>query len=292
VLLLLLACSNGGGTDSPGPEDTAISSAGCPSGVVGEVAGALDEADLTEASGLVLSPGRPGLLWAHNDSGGASELFGLDGQGRLVQRVAVTGATATDWEDLAAGLYEGQPTLFIGDVGDNGRSRQDIALWRVPEPAEGATTAAAVRHGLLLPDGARDIEALLLDPLSGDVLVVTKELASVAQVLRGAAPLGAEIPLVLESELSLTSFPGVTLGAVTAGDISPDGRCIYLRTYTQVLAWERVPGASVAATLTLAPTVMPSLTEPQGEALAADADGYWTLSEGEGAPLHRFQGAP
>lgn len=292
MLFLLLACTGGVGGDSPGTVDTSATASGCPGGVVGEAVGLLDEAALNEASGLVVSPSRPGLLWAHNDSGGSAELFALDSAGRLVQRVAVTGATAQDWEDLAAGTHEGQVSLFIGDIGDNGRAREDISLWRVPEPAEGATTVAATRHALRLPDGPRDIEALLFDPLTGDILVVTKELASVAQVLRGAAPLGAEVPLVLEAELALTATPGVTLGAVTAGDISPDGRCIYLRTYTQVLAWERVPGATVAATLTLAPTIMPSLSEPQGEALAADLDGYWTLSEGEASPLHRFRSAP
>lgn len=292
MLFLLLGCTAGEG----GPADTSLdggaaAAVGCPAGVKGEAVGTLDEPDLDEASGLVVSPGRPGLLWSHNDSGGSAELFGLDLQGQLVQRVTVSGATGTDWEDLAGGVVDGQPVLFVGDIGDNPRARVYLEVWQVPEPAEGETTVVATRHELQLPDGARDVEAMMVDPVSGDLLLVTKEYSGPAEILRGAAPLGAEVPMELEATLDLSLFPGVLPGAVTGGDVSPDGGCIYLRTYAQVLAWSRVTGSTVAATLTLEPTVMPSLEEAQGETVAADVDGYWTLSEGEGVPLHRFRGA-
>ena len=57
---------------------------------------------LVEASGLVASRAQPGLLWAHNDSGGAPEVFaiGEDGSDR---GWSVAGAAARDWEDMAAG---------------------------------------------------------------------------------------------------------------------------------------------------------------------------------------------
>ena len=45
--------------------------------------------DVPEASGLALSRRHPGLLWTHNDSGHATELFAVDASGTLQGRVRV-----------------------------------------------------------------------------------------------------------------------------------------------------------------------------------------------------------
>ena len=77
---------------------------------------------------------------------------------------------------------------------------------------------------------------------------------------------------------------------VTAADISPDGSTVLVRTYQDVLVFERPAGRPLAEAFEARPCSAPSLAEPQGEAIAVADDGasYMTISEGAGPPVHRF----
>ena len=65
-----------------------------------EVAGALDDDDLVETSGIVASPTHPGVLWAHND-GDDARLFAMTTTGESLGTLIVN-IEADDLEDLAA----------------------------------------------------------------------------------------------------------------------------------------------------------------------------------------------
>ena len=73
---------------------------------------------MRETSGLAYGP-EHGLLWTHNDANNPAELFGVDEQGRLAQRVAVSGAANEDWEDISLQMTEQGPMLWIADTGTN-----------------------------------------------------------------------------------------------------------------------------------------------------------------------------
>ncbi|EQD65719.1 integral membrane protein, partial [mine drainage metagenome] len=73
--------------------------------------GTVDDARLSELSGLAVSPSDPTRYWAHNDSGNPAELFALDRAGHVLAQVRITGATAFDWEDIAAFTLRGKPYL-------------------------------------------------------------------------------------------------------------------------------------------------------------------------------------
>ena len=66
------------------------------------ILGRVEAAAATELSGLVLSRSQRGVLWTHNDSGDSPRLLAVGLDGRLLADVAVTGAEAFDWEDIAA----------------------------------------------------------------------------------------------------------------------------------------------------------------------------------------------
>ncbi|MCK6506030.1 hypothetical protein L6R53_22045 [Myxococcota bacterium] len=297
LLGLLLACGaprdpdlptgDGGGSETGTPP----TGRGCPVTATVAQVGTVGDAELVEASGLVVSRTRPGLLWSHNDSGGGTDLYALDATGAPAARVDVDEATATDWEDLATGPWQGGQGLFVGDIGDNAQARVEVVAWALPEPEEGQEDVDATGLRLRYPDGAHDAEALLVDPLSGDLLIVTKTLSTSAGVYLARAPLAAENDLVHVADLDLSADQGVVFGVVTGGATSPDGTCLYLRTYGDVLAWSRDPSRPVEEAFAGQMTVLPSRAEDQGEAIAADEDGYWTVSEGKGAPLYRFTGA-
>jgi hypothetical protein len=300
VALAMVAC----GADRPAPADT---TAGAPAAAAKRrrparpaicggplrvtVTGTVASPEATELSGLVASRRHRGVLWAHNDSGDRPRVFGLRADGSVVANVAVTGAEAVDWEDLALGpLPGGGDALYLADIGDNGAARPSVDVYRVPEPAPGTTaTAPAVRFRLHYPDGAHDAETLLVDPRGGRGLtIVTKSFTGRSGVYVARAPVaGGETTLRRAGSLDLGAG-----GAATAGSVSADGRIVAVRTYSTVFAWARRPGRSLSATLWHGPCVVPTGVglEGQGEALALARHGasFHTVPEGQGAAIRRY----
>jgi hypothetical protein len=236
--------------------------------------GRVDAAGATELSGLALS--RSGLLWAHNDSGDSPRLFAFDRRGRLRREVAVGNAQAIDWEDIA---IRGR-TLYVGDIGDNLAQRPNVTVYRLAEPR--TTSAQAQRIDLRYADGARDAETLLVDPRTGAIVVVTKDLGGVAGVY-----VAAKGKLVKRATLEL----GVGQ-PLTAGDVSADGRTIVLRSYDRAFVYPRRRGESLVHALRRKPCTAGAdlLDEGQGESLALTRDGraFYTLPEGVNPILRRY----
>jgi len=233
-------------------------------------------APATELSGLVLA--RDGRFWTHADSGDAPRIFALARDGRLLAEVALAGAENVDWEDIA---MRGR-ALYVGDIGDNAAQRPEIVVYRLDEPASGATSAAAERIALRYPDGAHDAEALLVDPRDGVLAIVTKDFRGASGVYVGRS---GTLRLAASLELGVGQ-------AITAGDVSADGRVIALRSYDRAFVWTRRDGESLARALRRQPCIAAAnlIAEGQGEALALTRDGaaFYTVPEGAGPPLRRY----
>jgi hypothetical protein len=251
------------------------------------VTGRVADPSAAELSGLVRSRSQRDLLWSHNDSGAGPQLYGLRTDGRVAAHPQVTGAQAVDWEDIAAGPdRDGEPLLYVGDIGDNAARRPGIDVYRVAEPRVGdAASAPAARLRLRYPDGAHDAEALLVDPIRADMLIVTKFIGGARAYRTSArAPAGAQI--------TLQAGPTIGLSLVTAGDVSADGRVVVLRGYDRAAVWVRRGRERLTTTLRRAPCFAPiSLVgEGQGEALALDrhGTGFVTVAEGSPAILRRY----
>lgn len=259
------------------------------------VAGRVSAPMAGELSGLVLSRSRRGVLWTHNDSGDSARLLAVSASGRTVAEAPLAGAENVDWEDIALGR---RGALLVGDIGDNLAARPSIVVYRVAEPAASASTSAgaavAARYELRYPDGPRDAEALLFDPRRGAIVIVTKSFAGDARVYVASRP-SAERPTTLRRRATIRLGVGQ---AVTAGDVSADGRTIALRTYDRAYVWRRRAGETVAAALAHRPCRADTLLgEGQGEALALTADGraFITVPEGRRPLLRRYEasgGAP
>jgi hypothetical protein len=251
------------------------------------ITGRVADPSANELSGLVRSPSQPGLLWSHDDSGAGPILFGLRADGRVAARPTVSGAQAVDWEDIAAGQSaDGRPLLYVGDIGDNASRRPSVDVYRVPEPKVGAAaTAPAARLRLRYPDGAHDAEALLVDPLRADLVIVTKALGA-GRAYRASARLPAG------SQTTLGRGPAIALSLVTAGDVSADGRIVVLRGYDRLAVWARHGREPLTTTLGRAPCLSPTSLagEGQGEAIALDRRGasFTTVAEGSPAVLRRY----
>lgn len=231
---------------------------------------------LTELSGLVAEGD---ALWAVNDGGRRAEAHRIDPATCKVVDTRTSSVNPFDVEDLAQGP---DGSLWVGDLGDNERSRDTVAVVVLPALGE------ARLHRLTYPDGPHDAEALLVDR-DGRPIVVTKEIGSPAGIYRTAqSPSGdGPTPLVRVGEVTLPASDTVGgplggLGArvVTGAAAGADGQVVALRSYTD--AWlYRVPDGDLAAALTGIPARVPLPGEPQGEAIALRRDG--TLVSGSEA---------
>lgn len=257
----------------------------------------LENSDVDESSGIVASRRNPGLFWTHNDSGGAPLLYLFDRKGRDLGTWRVRGATATDWEDIAIGPgpVRGRSYLYIGDIGDNRRSRREVVVFRVEEPAAGrpgATSETQMSAPLRFrySDAPHDAEALAVHPHTGDIYIIVKARGEETRtsVYRARAPhrtgsvttfkLLGDVNLPAESELVLL------IGRATGADISPDGRrvviCDYLRAYEAVLP----TNAGFDAIWRQPFTALSLGPRKQGEAVCYRLDGRALLATSEGRP--------
>jgi hypothetical protein len=284
----------------------------CASATLSAETNNLLESDIIEISGLAASRKNEGVLWAHNDSGDTARVFAFTAKGEPRALYGVTSAEAMDWEDMAIGPgpQAGQDYLYLGDIGDNAAQRAEIIVYRAVEPdidtKVGPDIEGVERIVLRYPDAPHDAETLLIDPLNGDLVIVTKEIATGnAGVYRASADALATGDATMErvgeiEKARLTPANAAPENASplvrgvgylpTGGDVSRDGALIAIRTYGAVFVWARNESASLADALAGAPCEAPSAIEPQGEAIALDtsSDGYFTVSEGANPPLHHF----
>jgi hypothetical protein len=255
IVVLCLVASLGSGCDlvssQPGDEGSARAGRNQPIPDSGEISkdygtpvhlANLEDRSIDESSGIAASRRNPDLLWTHNDSGDGPFLYAFDRAGRERGTWRVTGAKALDWEDMASGpgTQPGQSYLYVGDIGDNGRERQEIVVYRVAEPVVAAAdnwsdkqqTEPAEAIRLKYPDGRHDAEALAVHPVSGDLYVITKtrNTTAAAGVYKLAAPFSTSTVNTLE-KVGDIRLPAIFPGMITGADISPDGRKIILCDY-------------------------------------------------------------
>ncbi len=239
----------------------------------------------TELSGLVFSRRRRDLLWTHNDSGDSPRLLAVTTAGALFAEVDLAGARNVDWEDIAGGP---RGSLLVGDIGDNLEQRPSVVVYRLPEPRASGSAAPSARYELRYADGPRDAEALLWDAARSTLLVVAKSYDGRAGVYAARRP-SARAVTVLRRVATARLGAGE---AVTAGDVSADGRTIILRTYDSAYVWRRRAGETVAGALRRRPCRGRGdlLSEIQGEAVALTRDGraFATVPEGARPALRRY----
>ena len=252
---------------------------------VPQVVGRVAAPELTEISGLVASRVHPGVLWVHEDSGSGPVLWALDHSGATLATLPLAGVEAVDWEDAAPGPGPGGGYLYVADTGDNGRSRAFSVLYRVPEPAvvAGALEAGAEALRFTYPDGPHDVEAMFVDPDTGDAYLIAKAILGPAPVFRVPAAAWGGAGAVAERVASLS----LGLLPATGADLSADGRLLALRTYAAVLLFARPAGAPITALFEAEACPAPAPPEAQGEAIAWDGDDYLTVGEGPAAPVYR-----
>jgi len=205
-----------------------------------ERVGTFENRLIRESSGVAVSRRGGGYLWTHNDSSDEPVLYLTDLRGFDRGMVWLRGASAVDWEDLAAGPCPGmtdKSCLYVGDVGNNLKHREWIDIYVVEEPAvlaSGRDTLDVLKHlRVRFPDRPRDTEAVAVGA-DGTLWLFPK----------GPGPTDVfRIPPAAFDHDTVTAIPAGDLGflqvnvlgrVLTGAAISADGRRMVARTYTEL----------------------------------------------------------
>lgn len=217
---------------------------------------------ITESSGLVAI----GDLFATvNDSGDAARVFLVDRTGTTVGVSRWTGSVR-DVEALAPGADD---TVWLGDIGDNLTSRASVRIVRLPV-GRGDRTYTGEAFELRYPDGPRDAESLAVQPGTGRVVIVSKELFGGSAY--SPASLRADGPVTMR-RLASGLLPMATDAAFL-----PDGRHVVVRNYTSAAVY-RFPSWEEVGRVRLP-------VQAQGEAIAVDGTrGMYISTEGAGSSV-------
>jgi hypothetical protein len=285
ILLAILVCACGCG----------MGGGNCPKFLAGRKVGTIEPLQINEASGIAANRKNHGVLWVHNDNWPPA-VFALTTRGKLLGIYNLAGAEIKNWEDIAVG--PGPETnvdyLYIGDIGDNHAKRKHIAVYRVAEPnvvplndvnqkTVNVTLDGVEKIELVYPDGPHNAETLMLDPLTKDLYIVTKEGKS--RIYRAAFPQSVSKKTTLQYVASLS------WGMATGGDISPDGQEIIVRGYFGASLWIRPKEGPLWKAFDGPECSVPIIVESQGEAICFDANGtgYYTTSENRRQPIYYFE---
>ncbi len=249
---------------------------------------------INEASGLASSKKNKGYFWTHNDSGGKSILYVMDAKGKGYLEFELEEADNRDWEDMAIVGNQQGATVYLGDIGDNFKWHSQKTIYRFQEPT---ITSSMPVHNVIqkydkivftLPNGIKDTECLMVDPLSKDIYLVSNREA-IKQIYRLKYP--QSTTQVQEAEylgdISISQEqPNDSKETrqdlyITSGDISAQGDEILVKNYLNIFYWKRQKGETIAQALKRPAKVIPYEKEPQGEAVtfSADASEYYTISE-------------
>lgn len=245
--------------------------------------GQIEDNRLNEISGMDNSQINKDVFWLHNDSGDSAQIFAIDNKGKHLGKFSLKNIENRDWEDITVGpgSSDGQSYIYIGEIGDNESIYAVKYIYKIKEPQINFDKVPydSIIHDVEMiaykyPDGPRDAETLMIDPLTMNLIIVSKreESVHVYMLLFPQNTDSINIPQQI-STLPITQ--------VTGGDISNSGKKIIMKNYDNIYYWLRKPGQSLRDAFSQFPEHLTYIVEPQGEAIcwSNDEKGYFTLSE-------------
>lgn len=269
MLIALLSCHK----KKPIPSDSEVFA---PAKPIAE----LNNKKLMEVSGLAASANNPGLLWAHNDSGNGPVVYLVDENIKIKLTCTIQGVKNRDWEDVTVGPgpVKGKNYLYIGDIGDNDARHPFKYIYWFEEPdlnnQRGEIKITAFNTIVFrLEDGKKDAEALMINPKTKNLYIVSKRETPVYLY-------ELKYPFRAQDTLTAAKVTSLPLTQIVAASISADGKEILMKNYENIYYWNG-KGKSIENVLQEKPQILRYSEEPQGEAITftRDGAGFYTLSE-------------
>lgn len=258
------------------------------------ISGRLSDQVMDETSGIAASAQLKDMFYVHNDSGDESRFFMISPDGKL-HHIFKYDSSHDDCEDIAVGPgpAKGKSYVYVGDIGDNGADRNAIVIYRFEEKRswlkDSIINLTSQKLYLQYPDGPKDAETLMIDPIDKLFYIVTKRKDTVRIY---TSPLAHKpndtLTLTYRGKLF---FEGTKpFKWITSGDVSKDGDKVILKSYDKIYYWKRKGKEHLWQTLQKSPKLLTYQVEKMGEAIcfAANGKSYYTVSEGIYAPIYYY----
>jgi hypothetical protein len=234
---------------------------------------------LEEASGLVESIAQPNHFWTLNDSGHPAEVFLIDTKAQIKLVCKLKGIENRDFEDIALAIdpRDGKRYVYAADIGDNLEKFKVKLIYRFEEPtlATGAemTITKFDTIKVVLEDRVRDTEAIMIEPKTNDLYLVSKREDSVRLYQ-------VKYPFTRDT-LTAIWVAILPFHKIVAASISADGNEVLMKDYDRVYYWKASNNLDLEKLLMTKPIELAYERERQGEAIcwARDGKGFYTLSE-------------
>ena len=271
----------------------------CAQANLGIITGKLASPELKEVSGMAPSAIHPGIFYVHNDSGDPSRFFAVTTKGKLMATYYFTTKDhhkihVKDCEDIAAGPgpEKGAPYIYLADIGDNMGWRNAVKLYRFKEPnlIKPLDTVEATVFQLQYPDGPRDAETMMIDPLEKMIYILSKREDSVSLY---CFPLNSnENEKIVLTYCGKLFFPGHKADKwVVAGDISANGKAVLIKTNGAVYYFKRIGRESIYKTLQRSPVQQKKFSghgQQEAIAFAPGNKGFYVMAEGRNTPIYYY----
>lgn len=262
----------------------------------------VQDEQISENSGIVLSELNEDTIWTHNDSGHAPKLFLISQtSGKTLATVQLAESKNIDWEDISRFQAADKNYIVVADVGDNLKRRETYQLlsFREPELSELDHDSPTVADFQIdnwtkiqfkYEDGSHNCEAVSVDFANRQVILLEKVYVEHRNV-PGVYIL--DLPKTLGDEiLTARRVAEVPMKNITAMGLSPDGKRIISRTYLQGFLFEREESQTwEQAFQDNAPQTLALPIQRQGEGVCFSADGRSILcsSEFTKSPIWKVQ---
>lgn len=177
---------------------------------------------IQESSGLE-ETGKEGLYYTHNDAGNDAVLFKVNAKGQVLASLRVAGAENIDWEDITR---DKEGNIYIADTGDNDNERKKLTIYKLaqgdPENVSQITFSYSDRqegkNGKERP--AYDCEAIFWHHSRLYLVTKDREKGKEARIY--------ELPDTPGEQEATPVAHYPVQAAITAADISPDGKTMML----------------------------------------------------------------
>lgn len=196
----------------------------------GTIVSRIPNPKIREASGLAVSATTPDLGYTINDSKNQPIVYAIQvSTGKTVGRIDLGNYLSEKKLDTESLYVDPRGQMWVGDLGDNDHSRKDASILVFPEPGPGDHTITnAQRIGVKYDDGNANVEAMLVNPVSGQVFLASKNTEGGPGTVYRLTTLQ---PGVRNLAVNLHVK---TPTNVSDGSFSDDGSLVLLRTYSSV----------------------------------------------------------
>ncbi len=240
---------------------------------------------LTSLVGLTATASGYAVVDKSNNGALSLRIYQMNGSCQRTTPISYSGGSGEARDPRDIQLSSDGKYYWVADTGDDPQhpERPTIGLWKIPvDKSKGTLYRFTFPQG----DGAYNTDAMLIGSDNSPVFVTHPLTGPAGIYVPTAAPNPSGDSVALKKAGTFTPENTGTankLGppgrlAVTGGAVSPDGKKVVLRTYSDAYEWD-VVGGDIAKTLTTGtPRITPLPNEDQGEAITYSHDGKYFLT--------------